>query len=154
MRRTFFTALALAVMLALGATTVLAANPHLVGSLTTTAGPAANQVTVSGKIAGLGSGYAGTELDATANVTFDVVCTNSRGKAAPGQQGGSGSLAGSGSVDDVDSNGAYTFRVTFTINLTPAKAFGCPNNQWTASATNVVVTLTSLTLDDGTSIDL
>lgn len=141
-------------MLALGATTILAANPHVVGSLTTTAGPGANQVTVTGKIAGLGNGFAGTLLTATANVTFDVSCSNSQGKLAPGQQGGTGSLSGTGDLDNVDSNGAYTFHVTFTINLTPAKAFGCPNNHWTASATNVTVTLTSITLAGGVVISL
>lgn len=56
--------------------------------------------------------------------------------------------------DGVESNGTYTFHVTFTINLSPAKAFGCPNNQWTASATNVNIVVTSITLADGTVIAL
>jgi hypothetical protein len=130
----------------------LAANPHIVGSLTTTSGPGSNQVTVTGKIAGLGNGYAGTALTATADVTFDVSCANPKGKLAPGQQGRTGSLNGTGAIDSVDRNGTYTFHVTFTINLTPAKAFGCPNNQWTASATNISLTLTSITLADGTVV--
>ncbi len=140
-------------MLALGATTILAANPHVVGSLTTSAGPGANEYTVTGKIAGLGNGYAGTTLSATADVTFDVSCANSQGKLAPGQQGRTGTLTGTGAIDTVDRSGTYTFHVTFTLPaLTPAKAYGCPNNKWTASATNVSFTLTSITLEDGTVI--
>jgi hypothetical protein len=134
--------------LALTATAVFAANPHIVGS-TTTSG-----LTVSGKIAGLGNGYAGTALTATADATFDIQCSNPKGKLAPGQQGVTGSLDGTGALDGVEANGTYTFHVTFTITTTPAKEFGCPNNQWTATAVNVVLTLTSLTLADETVINL
>ena len=134
--------------LALTATAVFAANPHIVGS-TTTSG-----LTVSGKIAGLGNGYAGTALTATADATFDIQCSNPKGKLAPGQQGVTGSLDGTGALDGVEANGTYTFHVTFTITTTPAKDFGCPNNKWTATAVNVVLTLTSLTLADGTVINL
>jgi hypothetical protein len=129
-----------------------AASPHVVGSLTTTSGPGSNQVTISGKIAGLGNGYTGTSLTGTADATFDVQCANPQGKLAPGQQGVSSSLTGSGAIDSVESNGNYNFHITFTINLTPAKAWGCPNNQWTASAINLSLTLTSLKLSDGTEV--
>jgi hypothetical protein len=129
-----------------------AASPHVVGPLSTTSGPGSNQVTISGKIAGLGNGFTGTPLTGTADATFDVQCANPQGKLAPGQQGVSDSLEGSGAVDGVDSNGNYTFHITFTINLTPAKAWGCPNNQWTASAINLDLTLTSLTLQGGIQV--
>lgn len=134
--------------LVLTASAVFAANPHIVGS-TTTSG-----LTVSGKIAGLGNGYAGTNLTATADATFDIQCSNPQRKLAPGQQGVTDSLDGTGSIDGVEANGTYTFHVTFSISLTPAKAWGCPNNQWTANAVNVSLTLTSLTLADGTVIGL
>ena len=140
-----------ALVITVGST--LAANAHVVGSLTSSAGPGANQFTVTGKIAGLGNGYAGTTLSATADVTFDVLCANSQGKLAPGQQGGTGSVDGTGAIDNVDKNGTYTFHVTFTLPaLTPAKAYGCPNNQWSASATLVSFQVTSITLADGTQI--
>lgn len=143
-------AILVAVMAAVALTSsaVLAASPHIVGS-TTTSG-----LTVSGKIAGLGNGYAGTALTATADATFNIQCSNPQGKLAPGQQGVTSSLTGSGALDSVEANGTYNFHVTFTIVTSPAKAFGCPNNQWTATAVDVVLTLTSLTLADGTVIDL
>ena len=134
--------------LVLTASAVFAANPHIVGG-TTTSG-----LTISGKIAGLGNGYAGTALSGTANATFDIQCSNPQGKLAPGQQGVTGSLSGSGALDSVDANGTYNFHITFTIVTSPAKAFGCPNNQWTATAVNVSLTLTSLVLADGTVIGL
>jgi hypothetical protein len=143
---------AVATLLVAMTSATFAANPHVVGSLSTVAGPGSNQVTVSGKIAGLGNGYTGTSLTGTADATFDIQCSNPQGKLAPGQQGVSDSLTGSGAIDSVDSNGNYTFHITFTINLTPAKAWGCPNNQWTASAINIDLELTSLTLSDGTVI--
>jgi hypothetical protein len=154
-RRIFGLVIAAVAALALVAAPVLAANPHIVGSLTTAAGPGSNQVTVTGKIAGLGGGYTGTDLSGTADATFDIQCSNKPGHLAPGQQGATASLTGEGAIDSVDSGGNYHFSITFTIGpLTPAKAFGCPNNQWTASPVNVEVTLTSLTLEDGTVIDL
>jgi hypothetical protein len=146
---------AVTLLLVVATSAAFAANPHVVGSLTTTAGPGSNQFTVSGKIAGLGGGYSGTALNATASATFDVQCANPNGNLAPGQQGVTDSLPGTGAIDSVEKNGNYTFHVTFSINLTPAKAWGCPNNQWTATAVNIRnVALTSLTLADGTSISL
>jgi hypothetical protein len=143
-----------AAALVLLTSSVLAANPHIVGSTTTTF-DSSNQFTISGKIAGLGSGFSGSALTGTATATFDIQCSNPNGNLAPGQQGGSSSIPGSGSIDSVAKNGTYTFHITFTINTSPAKAFGCPNNQWTATAINVRnVALTSLQITGGPVIEV
>jgi hypothetical protein len=139
-------AILVAVMAAVALTSsaVLAANPHIVGPLS---GPitVGNEVTFSGKIAGLGNVGAGALVTGTANLTFDVNCSNPQGKFAGGHQGiNAPAVPGSGSLS-ADSNGNYTFTITFTIgSLEPAKDYGCPNNKWTANPVNVSGTLTAL----------
>jgi hypothetical protein len=133
------------------ATVALAANPHIVGSTTTTVD--GDTVTITGKIAGLGDVGAGV-VTGTATLSFDVNCSNPQGRAAPGQQGVTLDAGGTGSLaETADSNGNYTFTVVFDVPLEPSKAFGCPNNKWDAQPANLTATLTGLFVD-GEEIDL
>jgi hypothetical protein len=144
--------LAILTALIVTAATALAANPHIVGGTSTTVSGAT--VTMTGKIAGLGSGFNGAAVTGTADVSFSVNCSNPQGKFAGGHQGlTSPGTSGSGTVNS-DSNGNYTFTISFNIGpLVPARAFGCPNNQWTANPVGISATLTSLTVG-GTAIDI
>lgn len=144
-------------VLALSATAVFAAkpggagsgSPHLVGSLTTVLD--GNSFTITGKIAGLGSGWNGATANGTATVTADITCTSPGGNVAPGQQGKVFSASVTGTVGGPEQNGQYTFEVSGEVPVTPARSLGCPNNNWTASANITSVVLTSLSLTHPTT---
>jgi len=121
-----------------------AGNPHVVGDLgVSTSG---NSFTISGTIAGLGSGWNGASASGSATVVADITCTSPGGNEAAGQQGKTFDAPVSGSVDGPDHNGSYTFTVSGGVDTSHAKALGCPNNNWIATANITSVQLTSLSL--------
>jgi hypothetical protein len=133
------------VALALGGAALLAANAHLVGNLQWSV--SGNTVTASGKVAGLGNAYVGQPVEATADISFRVVCTNPGGNKAPGQQRHTATADGYGAVTNAR-NGNVRFSVQFDIEP-PADAseWGCPNGNWTASVGQITgATLTSLSI--------
>jgi hypothetical protein len=130
-------------------------SPHVVGDLSYTFD--GNLATISGTVAGLGSGWGDATASGSVSLTFDITCTNQGGTAAPGQQGGSTTVSGTGTVDGPNANGTYTFTLTASVDTSNARRLGCPNSKtWTASADITGATLLSLTFTnpDGTSVNV
>jgi hypothetical protein len=104
--------------------------------------------TVSGKLAGLGEGDV-TLLLSVAGVA-DVECTNPGGNVAPGQDT-EVTTTGSATLPS-PKNGNLVFSVTTIEPSIPSSA--CPNNQWTAEATDVDFGAGTLTVIQGGQVVL
>ena len=135
MRRSLLSVTGIALLLTVALPAVFAANVHFIGSPTFTD----NGLTLSatGKLAGIGN------QDLTVRIIADGVastmCTNPGGQQAPGinkkvRTVGTQFIP----VMSFDKNGNVTFNVTTALptQLT-AKQAGCPNNNWTATITDV-----------------
>jgi hypothetical protein len=120
-RRTLLSSLAALAIVALGATSVLAASPHIVGSPTATV--SGNTLTVTASVAGLGSV---TSVDLTLSGTIDV---NSRCYTRSGNKP---QAANKQETITVDSTGTFPVRngrtnATFTVS--PVSTLSCPPGQ-------------------------
>jgi len=127
MRKHTFAATLLGI--AVFAATVLAQNPHFIGSPSIT--DDGTTLTASGTIAGLGNAGGTASIRVLADATATTVCHNPNGKIAPGQTK-TLSVNASGTFP-IDDNGRVEFSLT-TDEPTPG---ACPNGKWTGDVTDV-----------------
>jgi hypothetical protein len=132
--------------------TVAAANVHLVG--TPTFVDNGTTLTATGKLAGLGNKDISVTI--TAFGTATTVCRNPAGKVVPGINK---KLTTTGTqtilASSFDKNGNVVFNVTSAVpKPLSAKEAGCPNNNWTATITDIDFSSATLTVRQGGRIVL
>jgi hypothetical protein len=137
--------------LTLGIVVARAANVHLKGSLSSKDNGTTE--TVCGKLTGLGNGDVTISLVGTGTQTTE--CTNPAGNFAPGNPG---EIVVSG-VTTLPSteikNGTVSFCVTTDDpSCDTAKECGCPNNNWTATVTDVEFNTLTLIVEQGGKVVL
>lgn len=130
----------------------VAANVHFIGTPSFTDN--GTTLTASGKLAGLGN--KDITVTITAQGVASTVCRNPSGKVVPGINK---KLTTTGTVTilarDFDKNGNVVFSVT-SAQPRPltAREAGCPNNNWTATITDIDFSSATVTVRQGGRIVL
>jgi hypothetical protein len=109
--------------------TLVAANPHFIGS--PTIADNGTTLSASGTIAGLGNAGGTADVELLADATATTVCHNPKGNIAPGQTK-TLSVSASGTFP-IDQNG----RVNFSLETDEPTPGACPSGKWTGEVTDV-----------------
>jgi len=134
--------------MALASSAARAGNPHFIGQVGVNVNLPAEEVTVSGKIAGLGNQDVVITVEVAGSA--DLFFVNKGGNEAPGQNKAPFHSLASGVFRPDAKNGTVTFRLT--VDLGPAldallASATPPNNNWTAQLRNVQITGIRLTVE-------
>jgi len=137
-----------AIALAIIATTAYAASVHFKPRSPTFTDNGVT-LTASGDLAGLGNGDILITLSATATPTS--TCTNQGGNQAPGQNPGQVTVTGTQAIPASEiKNGTVFFSVTTKPPPQPTGTEGgCPNDNWTATITDLTFTSATITVVQG-----
>ena len=151
MKKTMLGVVAVLTTLSLGILVVHAANVHLKGALSSTDNGTTD--TVCGRLTGLGNGDLTISL--VGSGTRSSSCLNPAGNFAPGNPGEI-LVSGVTTIPSTEiKNGNVSFCVTTDQPVCQtAKSCGCPNNNWTATITDVAFTSLTLTVEQGGKVVL
>jgi hypothetical protein len=138
----------LAMALAWSTSSARAASPHFVGAVKANVDLQDEEVTVSGKIAGLGNQDVVITVEVAGSA--DVFFVNKGGKEAPGQNKAPFQSLGSTVLRPDAKNGSVTF--TLTVDLSKAlddlaDSVEPPNANWTTAIRNVQITGIRVTVE-------
>jgi hypothetical protein len=153
MRRTLGSAAAALGILALSASSVLAAVTWKSGPTVTFNGT--SSVTATGEASGLGNSPAIATLEVSGTVTY--TCVNKGGGEAPGQNPVPASGTGTQDLGNSDHNGRGVLSITVSLDA-PAqeisgKTAGCPNGNWKGiNPVSSGITSATLTIRQGGSV--